>query len=347
MRARRSSSRRWKVRRSSSAPDGSPSTFARYCTPRPRSDDCRGACVSSLCCQTALGESRTVPGEACLSSKKSGILRLQSFDRTSQVGPGRRLVAAPEMIGAVDVWPCQEGLQNLTSLAPKQKPRHPRILLAHLSLVLIEPLGRRAENREVDVNQKRRVRRGWRGVVLRRQNKLMDVLGDRAGYPLLDGGILHGIVKPQRQFDFVDLVGQVPCLIEMGKTFIQVLDRVVTAMRFRVARPHDGVEIGFGRLHPESLPRRLPPFDIRHLALWGSLIAAESAWQRSGPAALALLDGDEPLWVRRARVVRTRADQAIVRVLLEDVRRPARDAADGEDRRVEIDRDAERVVGRR
>src|SRR4029453_6146197 len=122
-------------------------------------------------------------------SQSFPLLAPKSFDRTSQVGPGRHLVAAPEMIGAVDVRPCQEGLQNLTSLALKQKLRHPRILLAHLSLVLIEPLGRRAENREIDVNQKRRIGRGWRGVVLRRQNKFMDVLGDRAGYPLLDGGI--------------------------------------------------------------------------------------------------------------------------------------------------------------
>ena len=53
------------------------------------------------------------------------------------------------------------------------------------------------------------------------------------------------------------------------------------------------------------------------------------------------------LRILRADVVGARADQAVVRVLLEHVRRPARDAADREDRREQIDRDAERVVGRR
>ena len=49
----------------------------------------------------------------------------------------------------------------------------------------------------------------------------------------------------------------------------------------------------------------------------------------------------------RADVVGARTDQPVVRVLLEHVRRPARDAADRENRREQIDRDAERVVRRR
>ena len=53
------------------------------------------------------------------------------------------------------------------------------------------------------------------------------------------------------------------------------------------------------------------------------------------------------LRVLRPDVLGARADQAVVRVLLEDVRRPARDAADREDRREQVDRDAERVVGGR
>src|SRR5260221_2870391 len=42
-----------------------------------------------------------------------------------------------------------------------------------------------------------------------------------------------------------------------------------------------------------------------------------------------------------------RSDQPVVRVLLEHVRGPARDAADREDRREQIDGDAQRVVRRR
>ena len=70
-----------------------------------------------------------------------------------------------------------------------------------------------------------------------------------------------------------------------------------------------------------------------------------SATRRRRP--LSLLERHVALRVRRPDVLGARADQAVVRVLLEDVRRPAGDAADGEDRREQIDRDAERVVRRR
>src|SRR5262249_12161576 len=54
-----------------------------------------------------------------------------------------------------------------------------------------------------------------------------------------------------------------------------------------------------------------------------------------------------PLRILRADVLGPRPDQPIVRVLLEHVRRPARDAADGEDRREQIDVDPEGVIRRR
>src|SRR5262249_34057568 len=62
----------------------------------------------------------------------------------------------------------------------------------------------------------------------------------------------------------------------------------------------------------------------------------------------ARVERQERLRIRRADIVRTRTNQPVVRVLLQAVRGPPRDAADGEDRREQIDRDAERVVrGRR
>src|SRR5207344_2358424 len=58
------------------------------------------------------------------------------------------------------------------------------------------------------------------------------------------------------------------------------------------------------------------------------------------------IERDPALGEGRADVVGARAYQAVVGVLLEHVRRPSRYAADGEDGREEIDRNAERVVGR-
>src|SRR6185436_19949539 len=73
-----------------------------------------------------------------------------------------------------------------------------------------------------------------------------------------------------------------------------------------------------------------------------------SFWARFlGIAALPLVDRHERA-ARRADVVAARADQAVVVVLLDDVRRPAGDAAGGDHGREEVDRDVERVKeGRR
>src|SRR5579864_4182141 len=62
---------------------------------------------------------------------------------------------------------------------------------------------------------------------------------------------------------------------------------------------------------------------------------------------LSLVQPQEGLRIRGPDVVGARADEAVVRILLEHVRRPAGDPAHGKDRRVEIDRQAERVEHRR
>src|SRR5687767_6707843 len=59
---------------------------------------------------------------------------------------------------------------------------------------------------------------------------------------------------------------------------------------------------------------------------------------------LSLLQRQERLRKLRADVVGARPDEAVVRVLFEAVRRPARHAAHREDRREQIDWNAERVV---
>src|SRR5688500_4784363 len=62
---------------------------------------------------------------------------------------------------------------------------------------------------------------------------------------------------------------------------------------------------------------------------------------------LPLLDGQERLRVRRPDVIRAWPDEPIVLVLLQAVRGPSGDAADGEDWGIQIDRNAERVIRRR
>src|ERR1017187_3311645 len=59
---------------------------------------------------------------------------------------------------------------------------------------------------------------------------------------------------------------------------------------------------------------------------------------------LTLPDRDPCLAVRVALILGARTDQTVVAVLLQHVRRPTRHAADGEDGRVEIDGNAQRIV---
>ena len=62
------------------------------------------------------------------------------------------------------------------------------------------------------------------------------------------------------------------------------------------------------------------------------------------PEKLALCDGNVGAGIGGADIVRARADEAIVVVLLNYVGCPAGDAADGEDRREEVNVDAQRGV---
>src|SRR5207344_1985218 len=68
---------------------------------------------------------------------------------------------------------------------------------------------------------------------------------------------------------------------------------------------------------------------------------------RTSNLILSLIERQKLLRIRWPDVLRARTNQAIVRVLLEHVRGPAGDPADGEDRRVEIDGNPERVEHRR
>ena len=141
MRARRSNSRPTRVRRSSSAPDGSCWRFARCCRPRPSCDDCPGACACSRCCRTAPGESRPVLGEVCASSKRatddlcSSSRSIHRATRSSSCGlprsarpRGPTIVDArkplPSLLekGYVVGAPCRSSLLRSASLTRRRDP---------------------------------------------------------------------------------------------------------------------------------------------------------------------------------------------------------------------------------
>src|SRR4030095_12997790 len=75
-------------------------------------------------------------------------------------------------------------------------------------------------------------------------------------------------------------------------------------------------------------------------------VSLEELAREALPHGSSLVDRD-PGAAAGADVVAAGPDQPVVVVLLDDVRRPARDAPGGDDRREEVDRDAERVEERR
>src|SRR5437764_1018594 len=109
-----------------------------------------------------------------------------------------------------------------------------------------------------------------------------------------------------------------------------------------------GVRVpGAGVIHPPTVP---PEFDP---AAWERHIARETGAAYAAACRLLTADSCPLSFVQRrvrhvagADVLGTRTDQAVVPVLLQHVRGPARHAADGEDGREQVGRDAEVVVGR-
>src|ERR1017187_2889934 len=98
-----------------------------------------------------------------------------------------------------------------------------------------------------------------------------------------------------------------------------------------------------------------PPISVRRSPRCGNTgSSTPPAWWSAIPSNtrvrpwLALPDRDPRLSVGVALVFGARTDQTVVAVLLQHVRSPAGHAADGENRRVEIDRNAQRIIcGRR
>src|SRR5258705_8625981 len=85
---------------------------------------------------------------------------------------------------------------------------------------------------------------------------------------------------------------------------------------------------------------------MEKLRMWAGSMQVEHEIIACGRA-LPLVERHESLRIVGTGVVRAGTNQPVVRVLLQHVRRPPGHAADREDRRVEIDGNAERVEGGR
>ena len=107
----------------------------------------------------------------------------------------------------------------------------------------------------------------------------------------------------------------------------------VEHLRFHLARLQRA-----GQLEKAVGERRLAVIDVRDDREIADAAVGPLAMRGAMRRRLARFERHVALRILGADVVGARPNQPVVRVLLEDVRRPARDAADGENRREQIDR---------
>ena len=127
----------------------------------------------------------------------------------------------------------------------------PRRLLAQQGAVAHELLPRRTEAREIDVHDEAPVMIALAALVPGRHDEAADAPAKRGirsfGEPfeelraaLLVGSRIHvvdGVVKPERELDSVGVVEKMRDFVETAQAVVDVLERVITAIRSREQHP--------------------------------------------------------------------------------------------------------------
>ena len=149
----------------------------------------------------------------------------------------------------VDARALEETCEHAASPSSIDVDGHERVLLtnASLELVIDEWIG--PEDAQVDIDDER-VIGIHRSMVVCRLDVLGDTVQSRRGYAhgaeqvkresraglLVVGptGMVHGIVKPQRELDLCGPLGRACHPVEPGQTSIHMLERVVVPMRLAV-----------------------------------------------------------------------------------------------------------------
>src|SRR5436190_20704873 len=175
----------------------------------------------------------------------------QSLQRACKVEAGARLVPLAEQAGRINVAPGEELPEDFGAPRAKRFFRHPSVLAAHLVLVLVEPGGRRAEDRQVDIDQRLgigafrldrvagaedQVRNPLRAILRHAQAKRRVAREIRAERLVVRAvRVVDRIVEPQRKLDLCRASRVRPDLGPALETFIEVLHGMVVALRLAIA----------------------------------------------------------------------------------------------------------------
>jgi hypothetical protein len=174
---------------------------------------------------------------------------------------------------------------SLRRRAPERRLRNPPILTANLRLVLLEPRGRRTENREVHVDQDLGIEADGLHGVAREHDQIVDPLRAlRIGAQLSRGGarplrapllvvvtssVVDRVVEPEAHVNLGRVLGQRDDVADLLEALDQVLRRVVVAMRLGVSAQNIAVKAPElrGIADTELAPGLEPSPDLGHIRL--------------------------------------------------------------------------------
>ena len=172
--------------------------------------------------------------------------RFDAFQRDMTAWLAAKRVTLPEHL--------VDGLEHAPAafigLLAEQDVWHPGVLLTDLPLVFIEPLDRRAEDREIDIDEQLAVSRIGDRVVSGRHDQIADASHDRrrqaraqrhlfgprraSFFVVLFPNVVDAVMEPERQLDLVRVFGVQPTLREPGEALVEMRQRVILTLRRRV-----------------------------------------------------------------------------------------------------------------
>src|SRR6185436_14995632 len=208
----------------------------------------------------------------------------QSLQRACKVGTGEWLVPLPEHAGRIDVAPGEELPEDFGAPRAKRFFRHPGVLAPHLVLVLVEPGGRRAEDRQVDIDQclgigafrldrvasaQDQVRNPLRATQRHAKAERRIARQGRAQRLVIRAvRVVDGVVEPQRELNLRRASRVRPDLGPARKALIEMLHRMVVTLRLAIAVEQARVQLlqPIRMRYTERCPRGEPAFVRAHAA---------------------------------------------------------------------------------
>jgi hypothetical protein len=171
--------------------------------------------------------------------------------RSLDIPPRLFLILIVKPIRPVNSLATQKAFENLRSLRTKNDLRHPRVFLPDLRLILQEALLGLPQDAQIDIDHHSCIGILAGLVRLRRHHQFNYRIRNQPGNSglieallcqlraallvIARSRIIHGIMKPKRQFNHLRLPNQMPCRIKFAEALSNVLLIVIVPVAFSIS----------------------------------------------------------------------------------------------------------------